>query len=562
MSKEIIEFVQELERDKGIESDTLIEALEDALLAAYKKTPGATRHAVVELDREEGDFRVFSIELPPDIEERLLEEARERVLTELEQTEEETGERSHVLVTDDDLEIDWSDVPEDQIKREDVTPENFGRIAAQTAKQVITQRIREAERQMMYEEYIDRVSEVVTGIVQQAGDRNNVLVDLGKVEALLPRSEQVDGERYEQGSRIKAVITEVRSGTKGPQVIVSRRDPELIKTLFELEVPEIADGLVEIRGVAREPGYRSKIAVESHAQGVDPVGACVGPRGSRVRMVVSELRGEKIDIIPWNPEPARFVAKALSPARVREVYLDDDGREATVVTPDDQLALAIGKEGMNARLAARLTGWKIDIQSDSEFAQAEADAAFGGEGENEEHSGRCAAILSNGKRCPNASLPGSRYCGVPAHQELALRDGDGDEEPVVTEPEPALEALADQLPPDAEAVGPALPEEGEPLESEAPADAAATHGPPATEVAAAEGEVDLDVTHPDHAPPAEVPAGIPVEQASADGDDTGTVDVSGGSGLEETLDGHATTVGDVLYTGPEGDGEEEGSNAA
>ena len=209
---------------------------------------------------------------------------------------------------------------------------------------------------MMYDEYIDRVSEVVTGIVQQAGDRNNVLIDLGKVEALLPRSEQVDGERYEQGSRIKAVITEVRSGTKGPQVILSRRDPELIRTLFELEVPEIADGLVEIRAVAREPGYRSKIAVESHVQGVDPVGACVGPRGSRVRMVVSELRGEKIDIIPWNTEPARFVAKALSPARVREVYIDDDTKEATVIVPDDQLALAIGKEGLNARLAARLSG--------------------------------------------------------------------------------------------------------------------------------------------------------------------------------------------------------------
>ena len=303
-----------------------------------------------------------------------------------------------------------------------MTPEGFGRIAAQTAKQVILQRIREEERRMMYDEYIDRVTEVVTGIVQQAGDRNNVLVDLGKVEALLPRSEQVDGERYEQGSRIKAVITEVRSGTKGPQVILSRRDPELIKTLFELEVPEIADGLVEIRGVAREPGYRSKIAVESHAQGVDPVGACVGPRGSRVRMVVSELRGEKIDIIPWNPEPARFVAKALSPARVREVYLDDEAREATVVVPDDQLALAIGKEGMNARLAARLTGWKIDIQSDTEFAQAEAEAAFGGgDGEGgEDFSGRCAAILANGKRCPNAALPGSRFCGVPAHQELEL----------------------------------------------------------------------------------------------------------------------------------------------
>jgi N utilization substance protein A len=424
MSQEIVEAVREIEREKGIESGTLVAALEDALLAAYKKTPGASRHAAVELD-DNGDFRVFSIELPSDLEERLLEEARERTLDELERIEEETGEKNHTLLTDDDLELDWSQVPEHLIKREDVTPDNFGRIAAQTAKQVILQRIREAEREMMYEEYIDRVGEVVTGIIQQAGDRNNVLVDLGKVESLLPRSEQVDGERYEQGSRIKAVITEVRTGTKGPQVILSRRDPELIKTLFELEVPEIADGLVEIRGVAREPGYRSKIAVESHAQGVDPVGACVGPRGSRVRMVVSELRGEKIDIIPWNPEPARFVAKALSPARVREVYLDDDAKEATVVVPDDQLALAIGKEGMNARLAHRLTGWKIDIVSDTEFAQQEAEAAFGGEdGDEGDSSGRCAAILANGKRCPNAALPGSRYCGVPAHQALASQEAD------------------------------------------------------------------------------------------------------------------------------------------
>ncbi|MDE3026661.1 MAG: S1 RNA-binding domain-containing protein, partial [Acidobacteriota bacterium] len=261
MSQEIIEAVREIERDKGIEEGALVAALEDALLAAYKKTPGASRHATVEMD-DNGDFRVFSIELPGDIETRLLEEARERKLEELERLEEETGERQHTLISDDDLDIDWSDVPENEIQREDVTPEGFGRIAAQTAKQVILQRIREEERRMMYDEYIDRVTEVVTGIVQQAGDRNNVLVDLGKVEALLPRSEQVDGERYEQGSRIKAVITEVRSGTKGPQVILSRRDPELIKTLFELEVPEIADGLVEIRGVAREPGYRSKIAVE------------------------------------------------------------------------------------------------------------------------------------------------------------------------------------------------------------------------------------------------------------------------------------------------------------
>jgi N utilization substance protein A len=437
MSQEIVEAVREIEREKGIEQGTLVAALEDALLAAYKKTPGASRHATVELD-DAGDFRVYSIELPADLEERLLDEARERALDELERLEEETGEKNHTLLSDDDLELDWSQVPEDQITREDVTPDNFGRIAAQTAKQVILQRIREAEREMMYDEYIDRVSEVVTGIVQQAGDRNNVLVDLGKVEALLPRSEQVDGERYEQGSRIKAVITEVRTGTKGPQVILSRRDPELIKTLFELEVPEIADGLVTIEGVAREPGYRSKIAVQSHAQGVDPVGACVGPRGSRVRMVVSELRGEKIDIIPWNPEPARFVAKALSPARVREVYLDDEGKEATVVVPDDQLALAIGKEGMNARLAHRLTGWKIDIVSDTEFAQQEADAAYGGDGSEEgDFSGRCSAILSNGKRCPNAALPGSKYCGVPAHQALAQL---GTEQ--VAESEPTLEAEA------------------------------------------------------------------------------------------------------------------------
>jgi N utilization substance protein A len=424
MSREIIEAVRNIELEKGIESDTLIHALEDALLAAYKKTPDAARHAVVELD-DEGEFRVYSIEIPTDLETRLLDEAREAKLDELERLEEETGERQHTLISDDDLELDWTEVPEEQIKREDVTPENFGRIAAQTAKQVILQRIREAEREMMYDEYVDRVSEVVTGIIQQAGDRNNVLVDLGKVEALLPRSEQVDGERYEQGSRIKAVITEVRSGTKGPQVILSRRDPELIKTLFELEVPEIADGLVTIRGVAREPGYRSKIAVESHVQGVDPVGACVGPRGSRVRMVVSELRGEKSDVIPWNNEPARFVAKALSPARVREVFVDDDTREATVIVPDDQLALAIGKEGLNARLAARLTGWKVDIQSDTEFARAEADAAFGGEGDGEgEFSGRCSAILSNGKRCPNEALPGSHYCGLPAHQAL-----EGQEQP-------------------------------------------------------------------------------------------------------------------------------------
>jgi transcription termination/antitermination protein NusA len=465
MTQEIVEAIREIEREKGIEHGTLEDALRDALLAAYKKTPGAARHAVVDLD-DRGDFRVYSMEIPADLEETLLDEARERAIDELERLEVENGERSHVLIQDDDLDLDWSQVPEHLIKREDVTPDDFGRIAAQTAKQVILQRIREAERQMMYEEYIDRVSEVVTGIVQQAGDRNNVLVDLGKVEALLPRSEQVDGERYEQGSRIKAVITEVRSGTKGPQIILSRRDPELIKTLFELEVPEIADGLVEIRGVAREPGYRSKIAVESHAQGVDPVGACVGPRGSRVRMVVSELRGEKIDIIPWNNEPARFIAKALSPARVREVFVDDDTKEATVVVPDDQLALAIGKEGLNARLAARLSGWRIDIVSDTEFAQQEAEAAYGGGGGDEEFTGRCSAVLANGKRCPNAALPGSRYCGVPSHQAMAEAEARG-EVPVEQAPvELAAEPDVQELPPVAVAAAadePVSPERTAPL---------------------------------------------------------------------------------------------------
>ena len=469
MSQEIVEAVREIEREKGIEHGTLQAALEDALLAAYKKTPGSARHATVELD-EEGEFRVYSIAVPADVEERLIDEARERAIQDLEKLEAENGERTRVLISDDDLEIDWRSIDQGLVEREDVTPHDFGRIAAQTAKQVILQRIREAERAMQYEEYVDRVTEVVTGIVQQAGDRNNVLVDLGKVEALLPRSEQVDGERYEQGSRIKAVITEVRSGTKGPQVILSRRDPELIKTLFELEVPEIADGLVEIRGVAREPGYRSKIAVESHAQGVDPVGACVGPRGSRVRMVVSELRGEKIDIIPWNNEPARFLAKALSPARVREVFLDDEAREATVVVPDDQLALAIGKEGLNARLAARLTGWRIDIQSDTEFAQAEADAAYGGGEEGEDWSGRCAAILANGKRCPNATLAGSRYCGIAEHQALAAKEAElpadaSADTPVATQQE------AEELPPVArvEDSGPTAGGGSAPAAVEAPA---------------------------------------------------------------------------------------------
>ena len=305
--------------------------------------------------------------------------------------------------------IDWAWFTPDQMVI--VTPEGFSRIAGQTAKQVLRQRIHEAERSMMYDEYVDRVGEIVTGIVQQ-DDNRYAFVDLGRMEAILPGSEKVPGERYEQGSRIKAVILEVRSEGKGPQVVLSRRSDELIRGLFELEVPEIADGLVVIRSVAREPGYRAKIAVESRVQGVDPVGACVGPRGSRVRMVVSELRGEKIDIIPFNDEPARFVAKALAPAKVREVYVDDENRQATVLVPDGELSLAIGKEGLNARLAHRLTGWRIDIVSETEYYAEETDTPYtGAEGEVDEHP---AAASRSRRRASAARTRRSRAAATAA----------------------------------------------------------------------------------------------------------------------------------------------------
>jgi N utilization substance protein A len=413
MSKEIVDAVKALELEKGIAADKLMDALADALLSAYKKTPGAAKYARVDLDHQTGDFRVFELILPPELEEKLLEEAAEAQEAERE-IDPETGE----LREPEEPEIDPEMIApyEDQITTRDVTPEDFGRIAAQTAKQVILQRIREAERMMMFEEYQDRVGELITGIIQQSDKRYTLVQLRERVEALLPKSEQVYNERYDHGMRIKAVITDVSDSTKGPAIVVSRRSPELIKKLFEMEVPEIADKLVEIVGVAREPGYRSKIAVISHAEGVDPVGACVGPRGSRVRMVVSELRGEKIDIIPHNEEPARFVAKALSPARVREVIVDDEARQATVIVPDDQLSLAIGRDGQNARLAARLTGWRVDIKSETEFASEDQEVEYEGE---EVSDGHCMAVLGTGRRCPNAAAGDSAYCGLPQHQALA-----------------------------------------------------------------------------------------------------------------------------------------------
>jgi N utilization substance protein A len=411
MTQEIVDAVKVLEQEKGISADTLMDALADALLSAYRKTPGAARYARVDLDHETGDFRVFELILPEELEETLLEQAKAEQESEIDP---ETGEMREPEEPELDPEV--LAPYEDQIESRDVTPDDFGRIAAMTAKQVIFQRIREAERQMVYEEYKDRVGELVTGLIQQSDKRYTLVQLRERVEALLPKSEQVYAERYDHGMRVKAVITDVSDSMKGPGIVVSRRSPELIKGLFEVEVPEIADRHVEIVGVAREPGYRSKIAVISHADGIDPVGACVGPRGSRVRMVVSELRGEKIDIIPYNEEPARFVAKALSPARVREVIVDDEEMQATVVVPDDQLSLAIGRDGQNARLAARLTGWRVDIKSETEFAQEEDQHEYDGD---EEFDGRCMAVLSSGRRCPNESIEGSTFCGLPQHQALS-----------------------------------------------------------------------------------------------------------------------------------------------
>jgi len=532
MTQEIVDAVKTLEQEKGIAADKLMDALEDALLSAYKKTPGAAKYAKVQLDHGTADFRVHELIVPEDLEKRLLDEQFEEQLQAAEAAEAagepvpeiqtagpavdpETGERREP--EEEELEPERLEPFMDQIKTRDVTPDDFGRIAAQTAKQVILQRIREAERGMMYEEYKDRVGELVTGIIQQSDNRYTLVQLRERVEALLPRSEQVYNERYDHGMRVKAVITDVSSDTKGPSIVVSRRNPELIKKLFALEVPEIADELVEITGVAREPGWRSKIAVVSHADGVDPVGACVGPRGSRVRMVVSELRGEKIDIIPYNEEPARFVAKALSPARVREVLVEDESKEATVIVPDDQLSLAIGRDGQNARLAARLTGWKIDITSETDFAEQEEEIEYEGA---DAADGRCMAVLTTGRRCPNAALEASQYCGLPQHQALArfstnqvavlgplgddevatLADADADESAVKSIVERA-ESEFD------EAAG----EETEEPEAEAEAEAGEAEGGEGEDV-----EAEVEAVEPDEEPAAGEDAEPAADEAESD----------------------------------------------
>ena len=336
MNEALIQALRELEREKGIPFDTILAGLEEALASAFKSYK---RQHDPELDEELTGARV---QLDP-------ESGQMRAW--LQDLDEETGE---VLS-----------------EHEEEVPADFlGRIAAQTAKQVIYQKLRDAEREMTYEEFSGREGDIVTGIIQQDSHRYTLL-DLGKVEALLPQAEQVPSEPYRHGERLKAYIVEVRRTTKGPQIVVSRTHPGLLRKLFELEVPEIAEGIVEIKAVAREPGHRSKIAVVSHEPGVDPVGACVGAKGSRVRLVVNELRGEKIDVVQWEPNLERFVANALAPAKVKEVHVDTATGTAQVIVPDYQLSLAIGKEGQNARLAAKLTGCRIDIKSESQASDEE-----------------------------------------------------------------------------------------------------------------------------------------------------------------------------------------------
>ena len=346
MNQEMIAALRELEREKGIAFETILGGLEEAMASAYKswwkqqhpETDDELIGVRAQIDPESGDLRVWL-----------------QQLEEIEHEDPETGEvtTEHKVVSEDEVEV---------------TDEFKGRIGAQTAKQVIFQKLRDAEREMTYEEFAGREGDVVTGIVQQQ-DRRYILLDLGKVEALMPASEQVPAESYRHGERVKAYITEVRRGTKGPQIVVSRTHPGLLKKLFEMEVPEIEEGIVEIKAVAREPGHRSKIAVASREPAVDPVGACVGPKGSRVRNVVTELRGEKIDVVPWSADPATFVGHALQPAKVKEAKVDPDSQTALVIVPDYQLSLAIGKEGQNARLAARLTGCRVDIKSETQQAE-------------------------------------------------------------------------------------------------------------------------------------------------------------------------------------------------
>ena len=343
MSVEFIRALEQLEKEKGVNKEVLIEAIEAALISAYRKNFGMAQNVKVVVDKTSGDVRVYGVkkvvsEISDQYSEMLLDDAQKI---------------NQELQIDDEVEIE-------------VTPKSFGRIAAQTAKQVVMQRIREAERGVIFDEFSNKAGEIVTGVIQRI-ERKDVYIDLGKAEAVLPFSEQPMREEYKFNDRMKIFILDVQKTNRGPQIIVSRTHPNLVKRLFELEVPEIYNGVVEIKNLAREAGSRTKIAVYSRDENVDPVGACVGQKGSRVQAIVDELMTEKIDIIRWSSDPAEYISSSLSPAKVMRVAIDESERSAEVIVPDNQLSLAIGKEGQNARLAAKLTGWKIDIKSKTQL---------------------------------------------------------------------------------------------------------------------------------------------------------------------------------------------------
>jgi transcription termination/antitermination protein NusA len=346
MSSELLDALTLLEKEKGISRDIIIEAIEAALISAYRRNFNQAQNVRIDLNLGSGTMRVF---------------ARKEVV-------EQVFDPRLEISLDESKAINPNYQVEDVVELE-VTPKDFGRIAAQTAKQVVTQRVREAERGIIYSEFIDREEDIMTGIVQRQ-DPKFIYVSLGKIEAILPANEQMPNEQYKPHDRIKVFITKVEKTTKGPQIFVSRTHPGLLKRLFEIEVPEIYDGTVEIKSVSREAGDRSKISVHADNSEVDPVGSCVGPKGTRVQAVVNELKGEKIDIVKWSPDPVVFVANALSPSKVLDVIVNEEDKATTVIVPDYQLSLAIGKRGQNARLAAKLTGWKIDIKSETEARES------------------------------------------------------------------------------------------------------------------------------------------------------------------------------------------------
>lgn len=347
MSSELFDAIQYLEKEKGINKDVLMEALEAALISAYKKNFKSATNVRVDLNEETGSMHVFS---------------RKEIVDQVEDSQQQI-DLEEAKGINPNYEIG------DVIELE-VTPRDFGRIAAQAAKQVVTQRVREAERGVIFNEYIDREEDIMNGIIQRV-DPRFVYINLGKVEAKLPEGEKMPTETYRVHDRIKVFVTKVENTNKGPQIFVSRSHPGLLKRLFEMEVPEIYDGTVEIRSVAREAGDRSKISVHAPDPEIDPVGSCVGQRGQRVQTIVNELKGEKIDIVEWSEDPVVYVSNALSPSKVIKVLVDEEEKATTVIVPDDQLSLAIGKRGQNARLAAKLTGWKIDIKSESDAKKAE-----------------------------------------------------------------------------------------------------------------------------------------------------------------------------------------------